>query len=94
MQEYLDAIKEYASIRRGEHPSYTGDRIANSEEFAFRIGYDFPLDAPFFVQSLRDSTTEYQVLTGLPPRSLELMALAIKAGAKKGLRQAKTEGRG
>lgn len=90
----LDAVKEYAAIRRGEHPDWKGDRILNGEEYAFQIGYDYPLDALIFIQSLKDSEREYSMLTGLPPKALRIMADYINRGYKKGLRQARAEERG
>jgi len=89
----IDIVQEYAMIRRGEHPKWTGDRILNSETFAYRLGFDYPLDAPYYIQNLDDAKTEYVLLTGLPPRAIALMACAIKQGAREGLRQAKADGR-
>ena len=92
-KDYIDSVREYAAIRRGEHPSWTGDRVSNAELYAWRIGRDYPGEAQWFIQSLRDSLTEYVLLTGLPPRSIEIMALEVKRGAREGLREAKAEGR-
>ena len=70
MLDHLTVINEYASIRRGEHPAWDGDRIANSDYFAWTVGRDFPEDAMSLIQSVKDATNEYSRLTGLPERSL------------------------
>lgn len=90
---HLDAVQEYALIRRGEHPAWSGDHTLNGETFAWRIGYDFPGDALTLVQSLHDAETEYSMLTGLPPRSLGIMASYILKGMRAALREAREDGR-
>lgn len=88
--DHLATVQEFADIRRGDHPAWKGDRIANGEAFAFRIGYDFPLEETFvLVQSLHDAETEYSKLTGLPPRSLQIMAAEINHGRKAQQRDSK-----
>ena len=80
MLDHLTVIKEYASIRRGEHPAWDGDRIANGEYFAWTVGRDFPEDASSLIQSVKDATNEYSRLTGLPERSLFIFCLECKKG--------------
>lgn len=90
---HIDSVKEYALIRTSMHTGYRGDSIRNSEEYAYRIGRDFPGDAAAIVQSLSDSENEYSLLTGLSPRGIQVMAREIKRGAKAGFADAKSDGR-
>jgi hypothetical protein len=91
--DHLDVVQEYALIRRGEHPAWSGDHTLNGEAFAWRVGYDFPGDAQALVQSLHDAETEYSTLTGLPPRSLGIMASCLSKGMRAALREAREDGR-
>lgn len=73
------AVRMFAALTRGEEG--TGDRIANADGFAFRVGF-YDDDAAALLQSLSDSESELSLLTGLPPSSLQRMAQQVEAGMR------------
>ena len=79
----LDVAREYARIVRGEHPGWEGDATLNAESFALGVGREYPGDAPIIAASLRDSSREISLLTGLPPSSLERIARYVLRGSRK-----------
>lgn len=79
MTTTLDMVQRFAALTRGERG--TGDRIANSDGYAFRIGLQSD-DAYEVIRSLGIAETEYSLLTGLPPNSLRRMSARIKDGIR------------
>lgn len=71
MLDHLTTMREFAQIRRGEHPAWRGDRIANSEEFLRRIRHDMPEDAKTLAFDIECNQNDYAEETGLPHRTLE-----------------------
>jgi len=80
--DHVETVQEFARITRGEHPGWKGDRIANSDAFAFRLGLEQREGAYELVRSLGIAEREYSLLTGLPPGSLRRMSAQIKRGIK------------
>jgi hypothetical protein len=78
--DHVETVREFALITRGEHPKWEGDRIANSDGFAFRLGREQGEAAYELVRSLGIAETQYSLLTGLPPGSLRRMSAQIKRG--------------
>jgi hypothetical protein len=78
---HLDRVKEYAQIRRGEHPGWKGDHTRNGEGYAFRIGMESD-EAGEMVRSLGIAEREYSLLTGLPPGALRRLTSDIKRGMR------------
>jgi hypothetical protein len=78
--DHIETVQEFALITRGEHPKWEGDRIANSDGFAFRLGREQSEAAYELVRSLGIAETQYSLLTGLPPGSLRRMSAQIKRG--------------
>ena len=91
--DHLPLVREFAAIRRGEHPAWKGDHTLNGEVYAWRLGYDFPIEAEGLAHDLEANESDFSDLTGLPPRSLQIMVNEIRRGAKAALREAKAEGR-
>lgn len=75
----LERVRQFARLTRGEVG--TGDRIANADGYAFRIGLNDD-DAGELVRSLGIAENEYSLLTGLPPGSLRRMSAQIKYGMR------------
>lgn len=67
----LKIMQEFAQIRRGEHPSWQGDRINNSEWFLRRIRTDMPEEAKALAFDIECNLNDYSEETGLPHRTLE-----------------------
>lgn len=79
--DHVELARQFALITRGKHSGWTGDRIANSDHFAFCIGLESD-EASELVRSLGIAETQYSLLTGLPPGSLRRMSAQIKAGIR------------
>lgn len=77
---YLNFVQEFAKIRRGIHPAWTGDRINNSEHFLFQKYKADPIEADNIAYDIQYKLDEYSEATGLPLRSLE-QAQRILSGA-------------
>lgn len=71
MIDYLTIMQEFAQIRRGEHPAWSGDRINNSEFFLRQIRSDMPEQAKAMAYDIECNLEAYSEETGLPPRTLE-----------------------
>jgi hypothetical protein len=79
--EHIDRVREFASVTRGEHPLWKGDRILNGETYGFRIGLECD-EAAEIVRSLGIAEREYSLLTGLPVGSLRRLSAEIKKGIR------------
>lgn len=67
----LAVLTEYAQIRRGEHPGWSGDPVLNGEAFARRVGRDFGPDAYALCADVEAHVSDLSDLTGLPPSSVK-----------------------
>lgn len=70
MLNHLETMKEFALIRRGEHPAWGGDRIENSECFLRQIRRDMPDEAKALAYDIECNLVDFSDETGLPERSL------------------------
>lgn len=71
MLDHLSIMREFAQIRRGEHPAWSGDRINNSEFFLRQIRLDMPEEAKAIACDIECNLDDYSEETGLPQRTLE-----------------------
>lgn len=71
MLDHLTVMQEFAQIRRGEHPAWSGDRINNSEFFLRQIRRDMPEQAKEMAYDIECNLEAYSEETGLPHRTLE-----------------------
>lgn len=63
-------VAEFASIVRGKHPGWSGDRIANGEAFIRRFQRDTPWMAARIAHAIKTSPENYEDI-GLSPGSLK-----------------------
>ena len=66
----LEALQEFARIRRGEHPGWRGDRIANSEWYLRSVRCAGESAARDLASRIELNVAGYSNATGLPARSL------------------------
>lgn len=66
----LNTIKEFASIVRGEHPAWSGDRRENGGFFLRTIRNDMPEQAKDLAFDIECNLADYVEETGLPERTL------------------------
>jgi hypothetical protein len=67
---HLDTVNEFASIIRGEHPAYRGDRRENAGFFLRQIRNDMPEQAKQLAFDIECNLNDYIKATGLPERTL------------------------
>lgn len=67
---HLDTVKEFASIVRGEHPAWSGDRRENGGCFLRTIRNDMPDQAKDLAFDIECNLEDYITETGLPERTL------------------------
>ncbi len=80
MFDHLSIMKEAVSIRRGEHPGWTGDPVANRDAFLARVGRDLPDDASALADDLVANTTDYSDELGISPDSVRYYANRLRDG--------------
>jgi len=80
----LSTIKEFASIVRGEHPAWSGDRRENGGCFLRTIRNDMPEQAKDLAFDIECNLADYVEETGLPERTL-IQAQKVLFGLWSGL---------
>lgn len=75
---HLDLMKEFAEVIRGNHPAWSGDRIANGYRFLRRIADDSPEVAEALAKDVERNTSDYIEETGVSPRTMRLVPKVLR----------------
>lgn len=70
----VESLKEFASVIRGEHKDWRGDKRANAEQFLLNIRRSTPLAACTFGHDIEENIQAFSDETGLPFRTLHQAA--------------------
>jgi hypothetical protein len=68
---HLDVMQEFATIIRGEHPGWSGDKRENAGFFLRTLRNDMPEQAKALAFDVECNLNDFSELTGLPHRTLE-----------------------
>jgi len=76
-------MHECMSIRRGEHPEWHGDKVANAEVFLHRFANLWPQDALKLADGLRAQTSAFSLELGISPERVGFYANRLQEAASR-----------
>lgn len=82
MIDHLEIMRECLSIRRGEHPGWSGDPVLNADTFLEWIGRDMPEEAEIFALDLDKNAAEFSDELGISPGRVHYYANRLRDGIK------------